>query len=257
MKSHGLPVSRMLALGLLMLWGSARADDYRGDARLAFTRNEIPGDTLISHSESTALSGTWYLAPVKTDGVPLSEAAFLGRASYVSAVASQFDILGEHLHAYAATAGYYIPNSMFFLSATVARSEGLMISSTQRIKTHDTHWSGQLGLAPIDGLLLTTRFDEDEYTPNITARYVNKLPNSHFYAASVNVADYDFGGTDFGADFDYFFDSGFSAGIGYQDGDGRWTARAEKFFTPRFSVDGSVYDSDFGHGFNVGAALRF
>jgi hypothetical protein len=249
--------ARLLVLGSVLVPCAVHADDYRGEARLDFTRNDFPDSSFLSHTEILGLSGTWYFAPVNTDGVPLSEAAYLGRASYVSGIASQIDILGEHLDAQALTGGYYVPHSMFFIGATVARSAGLLVNSTTTRKTHDTSWSAKLGLAPVDGLLITTRFDNDDYTPNLGARYVSKLPNSHFYAASVNAVDPDGGDIDFGVDFDYFFDLTLSAGIGYQDGGSRWTARAEKFFTPRFSVGGSVYDEDFGHGFSVSAALRF
>ena len=58
---------------------------------------------------------------------------------------------------------------------------------------YDTSWFGEFGIAPLDGLLLTTSFQEGSYDANLTARYVGKLPNSHYYAGSVTIEDRDGG----------------------------------------------------------------
>ena len=39
--------------------------------------------------DSLGVTGTYYLEPVTTDGLPLGEAAFLGRSSFVSAAAAR------------------------------------------------------------------------------------------------------------------------------------------------------------------------
>src|SRR5690606_7340097 len=104
----------------------------------------------------------------------------------------------------------------------------------------ESYFSGALGVAPIDGLLVTTRFDEDGWDPNATAKYVGKLPNTHFYAASLEVyEDDDF---EFAATFDYYFDETFSAGVGVNEHS--TLLRARMFFSPRFSLAAEVDRGD-------------
>ena len=106
-------------------------------------------------------------------------------------------------------------------------------------------------------MLLPTDFDENGWDPNVTAKYVGKLANSHFYAASVSAVDPDEGDTSVGVDFDYFLDTTFRVGAGFASGDDRFTLRAEKFFTPSFSVRGSVYTGDIAKGLGAQVAWRF
>jgi hypothetical protein len=199
---------------------------------------------------------------VKTDDVPLAEAAFLGRASHVSALAARFEgSFGNqvfHLNSQAANVGYYIPGTLFYVGVAAARNQHVTgISSTIVQKDYDTNWSGTLGIAPLDGLLITTRLSENGYDPNITARYVGKLPNSHYYSGSVSLVEQDQGDTSFGVELDYYFDDTFSAGLAYRDGSESLTARARKFITPRFSVGGSYTDDDIADSFNIDVACRF
>ena len=172
---------------------AALADDYRFEVKGTFDRHMRSNDgDSAADLDAATLAGTWYFAPVSTDNVPLAEAAFLGRASSLSASATQFDLLGTHLDAQGASVGYYIPGTMFYAGVGVSRDESLIgLSSTSVLTEHNTTWSGTLGITPLDGLLLTTDFQEHGYDPNITARYVGKLPNNHFYAGSVNFADHD------------------------------------------------------------------
>ena len=211
---------RSLAPALLFALApaAALADDYRFEVKGAFDRHMRSNDgDSAADLDAATLAGTWYFAPVSTDNVPLAEAAFLGRASSLSASATQFDFLGTHLDAQGASVGYYIPGTMFYAGAGVSRDETLIgISSTTVVTEYNTNWSGTLGIAPLDGLLLTTDFQEHGYDPNITARYVGKLPNNHFYAGSVNLADNDDVGTTLGLDFDYYFDDSTSLGRGFR-----------------------------------------
>ena len=127
---------------------------------------------------------------------------------------------------------------------------------------YSTTWSGTLGIAPLDGLLLTTDFEEHGYDPNITARYVGKLPNNHFYAGSVNLVYYDDVATPFdarmpyGLDFDYYFDDSTSLGLGFDDVGDRWELRGEKFFSKSWAAGVSAYTADFDDGFGVHVTWR-
>ena len=245
---------RRLAPALLFALApaAALADDYRFEAKGAFDRYRTDSDLDV-----TTLAGTWYFAPVSTDNVPLAEAAFLGRASSLSASAAQVDLLGNHMNAGSASVGYYIPGTMFYAGVGVSRDEVLiLLSSTTALTEYRTTWSGTLGVAPLDGLLLTTDFQEHGYDPNITARYVGKLPNNHFYAGSVNVADDDYDGTSYGLDFDYYLDDSTSLGLGFDDVGNRWELRGEKFFSKSWAAGVSAYTADRIDGFGVHVTWR-
>lgn len=233
---------------------AALADDYRFEVTGTFDRDMRSEDDL----DVAALAGTWYFAPVSTDNVPLAEAAFLGRASSLSAIAAQVDLLGNHLNGGGASVGYYIPGTMFYAGVGVSRDEDLIfLSSTTALTEYRTTWSGTLGIAPLDGLLLTTDFQEHGYDPNITARYVGKLPNNHFYAGSVNLADHGgYDGTSFGLDFDYYFDDSTSVGLGFDDVLNRWELRGEKFFSKSWAAGVSAYANDLTDGFGIHVTWR-
>lgn len=253
-----------LAVAALLAVGAAPAvslaADYRAELQGSYFQLIGPGD--FPDLNAAFIQGRYFFKTVKTDGLPLAEAAFLGRASSVSVAASRSESsIGQsvfRLNSQFASVGYYIPGTMFFGGVSASRNEHITaLNSTLVLTDYDTTWSGVLGITPVDGLLVTTEFQEHGYDPNITARYVGKLPNSHYYAGTVSVVDADRGDTAFGVEFDYYFDDTFSAGLAYQDGSESLTARMRKFITPRFSIGGSYTDDDVADSFNVDIAWRF
>jgi len=240
-------VPSLLALTLAGSGMSAFADDYRGEVTLTGDRTN-PDGNFDDVTTLTAL-GTYYLAPVRTDGLPLAEAAFLNKSGYVNAGAAHVDVGDSDANFYAANIGYYMPNTIFFGRLGVARSEfggG-----------NDTNVNGTFGITPFAGLLLTTSFDEDGWDPNISARYVGKMANAHYYAISASAVDPDRGETDVSLDFDYYLDNTFSVGAGYGSAADDFSLRARKFFTPRFAVGGHVSTGDDGDGFGANVTWRF
>jgi hypothetical protein len=228
---------------------AANADDYRAEIDLSFDRALLDGDYLPD-PDVWGLGATFYFEPVKTDGVPLAEAAFLNRSSFVGAGVVRSELGDEKLDAFGAGIGYYLPNTIFYgeLNFTYLDDFG---GDQSRV-------SGALGVAPIDGLLVTSRFDEDGWDPNVRARYVGKFPNAHFFAATVDVYEEQSGDDiDFALGFDYFFDTTFSAGATLSEYSSQ--LRAEKFFTPRFSVGAhfDIGDDDLGDGFGARVSWRF
>jgi hypothetical protein len=202
----------------------ARADDYR--AQLDLTYDHIDFDVpLIPNGERLGVAGTYYFSPVVTDGRPLAEAAFLGRSSFVEAGAVRSELGDEKIDIFGAGIGYYLPDTIFYGE--------LNYTYVEDFNGDQDRLSGALGVAPIDGLLVTTYFDEDGWDPNANAKYVGKLPNAHWYAASVDLAEVD-DDVVWGASFDYYFDTTFSAGLGLTEDS--TILRAEKFFTPNFSA---------------------
>ncbi len=120
--------------------------------------------------DQMTLSGTWYFKPVSIDGVPLSEAAFLGRSSFLSAIVARFDgFLDTHLNAQAASIGYYIPDTMFFVGGGASRGQAVTaINSSVVQKEYFTRWFGTVGIAPLDGLLVSSHLEEGGYTQTST-----------------------------------------------------------------------------------------
>ena len=234
----------------LLAGAAAQADDYRFELNASFDRASFDDD--IPDVDILSVAGTFYLKPVPTDGVPLAEAAFLHRSSFVNAGVSRVDVGGEHAEVFGANFGYYIPNTIFYGRIGVTKFDDDFGFDD------DTTVNGSFGIAPFDGLLVYTDFDEDGWDPNVTARYVGKFDFGNYYAASISVADSDDDDVDVGASFDYFFDHTFSVGAGLSSD--RFEVRAEKFFMPNFSVGGRIYSQDEdagGDGFGAFVKWRF
>jgi len=257
---------------LVLAPAAALADDYRFEIRGSFD-SHMPEDSDSSFDINVAtLGGTWYFKPVSTNDVPLAEAAYLGRASFLSGGLKLTDFLDTTLNGQNVKVGYYIPGTMFYAAVGAFHDEDVIYASQAlTIKDDFTGWFGTLGIAPVDGLLVTTQFREEGYDPNITARYVGKLPNNHFYAGSVSIVDMGYGGisdTTYGIDFDYYFDDSTSVGVGfdsgirpdssghYVGGSDRLELRAEKFFSKKWAAGVSAYTSDFDDGFGVHVTWR-
>ena len=77
----------------------------------------------------------------------------------------------EDADAFAANVGYHFTDtalSMLFARVGVVQTD---ISGDD-----DTSWNGTLGIVPIPRLFFGTDFTEDDWDPNLTARYAGKLP---------------------------------------------------------------------------------
>ena len=227
---------------------SASADDYRAEVRLFGEHANLPDDS--PDVDVLGVTGTYYLEPVRTDGLPLAEAAFLGRSSFVSASAARSELGDEKIDILGASFGYYVPDTIFYGRLGITYLDDFSPGDRSIV-------NGTFGITPLDGLMLSTDFDENGWDPNVTAKYVGKMANSHFYAASVSAVDPDEGDTSVGVNFDYFLDTTFKVGAGFASGDDRFSLSAEKFFTPSFAVGGSVYTGDQANGLSAQVAWRF
>lgn len=232
----------------MLACAAAQADDYRFELGASFDSLALDD---APDADVFTIGGTFYLKPVPTDGLPLSEAAFLDRSSFVNVTFARLDFAGDNPDVLDASFGYYIPNTMFYGRIGVTKTDddiGL---------DDDTNVNGTFGVAPIHGLLVTTDFDEDGWDPNATAKYVGKLGNDHYYAATVSVHDPDNDDLDIGLNFDYFLDHTLSVGGGISSGNDTFSVQAEKFFMPNFAVGGRLYTSDAGDGLGATVKWRF
>jgi hypothetical protein len=240
-------VPSLLAVTLACGGMAAFADDYRGEVTLFGDRTEPDGD--FPHLDQFAAVGTYYLAPVRTDGLPLAEAAFLNRSSFVRGAAVRSEIGDEKIDIFSASLGYYMPDTMFF--------GRLGVSYADDFDGDQTNFNGSFGITPLDGLLLLTNFDEDGWDPNVTAKYVGKMANAHYYAITASAVDPDRGDTNVSLDFDYYLDNTLSVGAGYGSAADDFSLRAQKFFTPSFAVGAHASTGDDGDGFGANVTWRF
>jgi len=240
---------RNLTMGLLavgcLLTTTARAEDFRVQARALYDKIDL--EDIGPDAEIMSVEGTFYFKPVPTDGVPVGEAAFIARSSYVDAHAARIEIGDADADAFSANVGFHFPNSIFFARLGVVQTD---ISGDD-----DTSWNGTLGIVPIPRLFFGTDFTEDGWDPNLTARYAGQFANAHWYGASITLSDPDDGDTNLGLEFDYYL-TGFKVGASYGSGTDLFGIRAEAALPHGFALLGRVYTDDAGDGVGVTLTWR-
>jgi len=232
--------------------GFALADSYQAEVNGHATRFDTDG--ISSKYESYAVDGSYYFNAVKTDNVPLSEAAYLGKNSNFFGGYSYTEgtAYTPKTNTYGAGVEVYIPESFLYVKAGVSRNsyEG----------NKDSDWFTTVGITPIDGLLITTSYQHDAgYDANISAKYVTDIGNGQFINVEATVADTDHAGTYKSIGGDYFIDRTFSVGavIGDDDIGSSYTVRTRKFFSEQFSGELAYSDTDYGNAVTIGASVRF
>lgn len=241
-----------VAISAFIASGVAVADSYKSELDASVTRIHVMGENYDSYK----LGGTYYFNDVNTAGVPLAEAAFLGKNS--SVFANAWESPSQHgsskSNAYSLGASVYVPEDFLYVSAGVSRSKSAWSST-------DDDWYTAVGVTPIDGLLISTYYTHDAgYDANINAKYVTAIGDGQFINLEAAVIDYD-DGTFASLGGDYYFDNTLSVGgeitniKSYTD----YTVRARKFFTEQLSANVSYTDSNDrdGNVLSVGAAIRF
>lgn len=262
---------------LSCLASGALADNYQYELTGEYANTERGP----SESDAGALVGRYYFSPVDTENRPLAEAAFLNRASGISLAYQRT----ERDFFFPATTGdyaqpaveastrsdsgslaldYYVPNTILYLGLTVSHVD---YEDSMQYSGSDTTYGGTLGITPMDGLLISSDFHEDQDIDeewNLNARYVTEVFGSSIaieadyrYYDHVERVDYA------GVRFDYYFDNTFSVGVSHDEAistgaeDGVTSVMARKFFTNRVSLQASyLIDSDID-SFNLGMSVRF
>lgn len=220
-----------------------------------------------SSGASYGLKGTYYLAPVQVRDSPLAEAAFLDRASNVSIGVNFDDADRSDELVYGVTGEYFVPNSAFYLSGELSRSE---VSQKGAGDSDTTLFGAEVGYLLAPGLLVAaglTGYDNkhhDGVDPTIRAKYVTKLPTT---GKEINVE----GGASFGdldeyfLGVDYYIDKTLSVGGDYYDNDlansSEFGIKARKFIDPQLSVEGRIGFGEIGSNdynkFALAAKYRF
>jgi hypothetical protein len=224
----------------------AHAEDF--SLQLQLSHDQANHDAAgLADADSTSFNATYYFDPVVTDGMPVPEAAFVTRKSYLNAAMSRTDLGGAEGDVLVANAAYHVPDTIFFGRVGLVRDDFGASSS-------DSSWNGTLGIVPVPRLSFGTDFHEDGYDPNVSARYAGKLPNGRWFSASVSAVDPDAGDTAVGFQADYYLD-GIAFGGGFSSGSDRWNVRVDKGLPHGFGFLVRYYSEDGGNG--VGAMLTW
>jgi hypothetical protein len=250
----GIAERMTMGIAMVMFSGGALADDeFRVQAQLAYDQVDFGGGPFAPEdTDAITARGTFFFAPVSTQGVPVGEAAYINRASYAEVLFSTIDFGIGDANVLAANVGYHVPNTIFFGRVGVARLD----ADDSLGGFEDTNWNGTFGIVPIPRLFFGTDFTEDGYDPNITARYAGKLANDHWWAGSVAVIDPDEGDTDVGIQFDYYFPS-FKVGGGYSTAGEQLSARLEFGLPHGFALQGTVFTEDDSDSDGLGLQLTW
>jgi Putative general bacterial porin len=240
----------LLSTTLLFLSGLSFANTY--NAELGASYSDIDGDASM-----LVARGVYNFSAVDTANKPLAEAAFLDKHSYLMATYGKIDVDGgASADAMGVGVGIFIPQAMLFVGLSHAENE---------IDGEDVDANSlQLGLTPVDGLLVSTFYTEDvDYEPNIAAKYVRPLSGDTAVNLEASFAQGADGADDtVGVAGDYYFTSFFSVGASYVSqstlSDEATTAiRTRYFFNDNFSLNGEYSSNDGTNTMTIGAALRF
>lgn len=234
----------IVATAALLSSASVLADPYRAD--ISATYDDLDGDV-----KTTALHGDFYFKPVETSGKPLAEAAYLQKASNVNLSIGTKDFGGDdNIDVVVAGVEFYVPDTILYVAADFARASAGGNS--------DSNWTATLGVTPIDGLRVTTVYDDSvDYKFNVQAKYVTQLDGDTAINLEAGHASDDFNDDNYVAA-DYYFNHAFSVGAMIEDqGETGYTLRTNYFVNEQLYVGGSVTAYDGANEFMITAGLRF
>lgn len=229
--------------------GFAMADSYQSEVGLSASREDLDG--VNSSSNDYKVDGKYYFNLVKTDNLPLAEAAYLGKNSNVFAALSRNYGHGYQADSktYSGGVEVYIPENFLYIKVAGAH--------TSYDQNSDNEFVSTLGITPLDGLRVTTDWNSDEgYNANVSAKYVTDIGNGQFINVETTLVDD--GEKSIGGDF--YFDNTFSVGASYRDYETigkEYEIRTRKFFTESFSGELSYADTDRGNQIALSLNVRF
>ncbi|TCM68762.1 putative general porin [Acinetobacter calcoaceticus] len=241
---------------------SASANAYQAEVggSYNFSDNDNYSDT-----HAFGIDGTYYFKPVQTRDAPLNEAAFLDRASNVSAKVDYADNSGVKDSYFGAGAEVFVPGTDFYVSGNIGRDETKVKGYKSDYSNRLTSYGAEVGYLPAPGLLLAVgvkgydvKDGKDGVDPTVRAKYVTKVGQHN-----VNMEAYGgFGDLDeYGVRGDFYLDNSLSVGVDYYNNDlskyDEWGLNAKKFFNQNVSVEGRIGLGDNYNTYGVRAAYRF
>jgi hypothetical protein len=245
-------------LSALAVTGTAHA--YQAEVGGSYTYTD---QDHFDSTHSFGVDGTYYFNPVQTRNAPLAEAAFLNRASNVKAKVDYANNNGVKDSQYGAGVEYFVPNSDFYLSGNLGRSEFEVDKAA--IDQKVTTYGAEVGYLPAPGLLLALGvkgYDEkngkDGADPTVRAKYVTQVGgkdiNLEAYGAFGDLDEYRVKG-------DYYLDKTLSVGADYYNNDltkrDEWGISAKKFLNQQVSLEGRVGFGDDYNTYGIRGAYLF
>lgn len=213
-----------------------------------------------SSGSALSVDGTYYLKPVEVRNSPLAEAAFLDRASNISAAINYLDADTDDTTIYGVGMEYYVPNTDFYGSAAVSGSNNSIDDTI--------FYAAEAGYLPAPGLLLAVGLkgyngdNNDGVDPTIRAKLLTQVgTNDVNLEAGASFGDLD----QYNLAADYYLDKTLSLGVDYNSNDltdsDEFGINARKFINPQLSVEGrvgfgQVSNNDYNQ-FGVAAKYRF
>lgn len=194
--------------------------------------------------------GQFYFAPVNNAGKPLAEAAFLSRASNVNGYLNFSDSDASDGTAMGVGAEVYIPRSMVYVAVDYQRWD--------YDHNDGSNWLITGGVTPIDGLRITTTYNEDSgYDLNLAAVYVTKLGGQQSVKFFGSLVDDD--SNTIKAGFHFYFNRQLGAGIQLKDSGDNTDFRFEGdyFLNENTFVKAFIQNSDYEDTFGIEVGTRF
>lgn len=242
---------KLLVLALGIATSGVAIADYQ--AEVGVNASRYSSDFLDSDNKTYGVTGAYYFSPVKTSGLPLAEAAYLGKNNNIFAgiIKTPRQDWFPSSTGYVVGAEFYMPENFLYVSGGATYVD--VNSGDNR-----NDWFVSVGITPIDGLLVTTDYSNDAgYDLNINAKYVTQV-GGHFINLEGGVVDTDYGTyTNVGGDF--YFDNTFSVGgmIQHGDDDNAYQIRTRKFFTEAISGGLAYTDGEDENAVAVDVSFRF
>ncbi|RFA26787.1 hypothetical protein CAI21_16000 [Alkalilimnicola ehrlichii] len=243
----------LVLLGALALPHVAAASDHRLELGGSYQRVE-PSANDLDDFDVWSVRGTYYFAPVRNAAYPLAEAAFMERASRVSASFSRADPGDDEADLSQISAGFYFDRLLLLAS----------LSYFDNAWGNETDWSAGVGYAPIDGSLISVEYsDADDGNWHLRGKWVY----TGWGAQALNLtahADFMEHYDQYGLGADFYFNRAISVGgaVYYRDYDSGPSdtiheVRARKFLTPALGGGVSYRTMDSQDAWSIDAVLRF
>lgn len=180
---------------------------------------DVFGLPVLGLPTTPGIQGTYYFNQVSDRNGPRAEAAFIQRASNVSASYNyaKNDDLETHINNFNVGGEFYVPNSNFYAAASIGRNY-TKVKGIKQVGV--TGYTAEIGLLPISNLLVAVGVagvdyqSDSETDPTIRAKYLTKLNNNNDVnlEGSVRFSD---GGNAYSISSDYFVDRNSSIGVSY------------------------------------------